>query len=811
MKETLSLSIEGMTCGACAARIERRLNAIEGVSATVNLVAERARVEAPTGLPPGRLVAEIEALGYRAALAQGDPRRQVADEAVAAARRRTRSLGRRLVVAGVLFMPLCDASLAFSLAPALRFEGWRFLLVTLAAPVVTWAAWPFYQAALRHLRRGVATMDTLVSVGVLSSTGWSLASLFGGHLATNGHSMVWLLTHHAAGAAYLDVAGGVTTFVLAGRWFEARAQQRGAEALATLARRGAKAVAVLEPDGSERHRLVADLEVGQRFVVRPGEKVATDGLVVAGSSALDRSLVTGEASPVEVATGSEVVGGSVCLTGRVVVEATAVGAQSQLGHMLALVERAQNDKAQVQRLADRVAGVFVPAVLVVALGTLAGWLVAGHGAVTAANAALSVLVVACPCALGLATPAALVVASTTGARRGIFFKSYGALEACRDIDTVVFDKTGTITDGAMGLTGVACAEGVVQDELLGLCGALEAASEHPVARALVEAAQAAGPLEEVTAFEALPGAGARGVVGGRLVEVKAAARTLSPRLEARRRDWASRGMTVVAVEADGFVLGLLAVADAPRPSARPAVAALAALGLRCVLLSGDTEGSARAVAAAVGIDEVVAGSNPVAKAATIEALQAGGASVAMVGDGVNDAPALATAHLGLALGSGTDVAIEAADLVVVRDDLRVVPDAVALARATLRTIRRNLVWAFAYNVVAIPVAVAGLLNPLVAAAAMALSSGFVVWSSSRLARGAPGSQAGGARAPRSNLKAERSGRPTSRFGQDLGQAAGERLRGGQVEGLVGAVGVAFRPEHAGGEELGVVEAGLEGR
>ncbi len=753
---SLSVVVGGMTCGACAARIERRLNALDGVRARVNFATERATIDAPTTVSTRELLAAIESLGYTAELFGTDRHDTpvapglapppssdtgsvtAALSAVDVARdldRRVRSLRRRLVIAAVLFMPLCDTSIAFSLFPAVRFPGWQWLLLALTAPVVSWAAWPFHQAALRHARHRSFTMDTLVSLGVITASAWSFYAMFFEDTGRGGGSVASMLTHHSGGSIYLDVAAGVTTFLLAGRYFEARSRQRSGDALRSLAALGAKDVSVLDDDGTE-HRLPAGtLRPGMRFVVRPGEKIATDGDVEEGASAVDKSLMTGESEPVDAGPSDMVIGGTVCLTGRLVVRATSVGAHTQLGRMLELVERAQNDKAAVQRLADRISAVFVPVVILLALGTLAGWLLAGATSLVAFNSALSVLIIACPCALGLATPAALFVASGAGARQGIFFKGYSALEASRAVTTVVLDKTGTVTEGRMAVVDVACAHGIGDAELLRLAGSLEAASEHPVARAIALAGSARGELGAVTSFVAVPGLGATGIVDGHEVSVGRArlgVEPLSDGLRARCDEWERAGRTAVVVRRDGQPVGALAVADAVRPSAIAAVTALRALGLHCILLSGDNAPTVRSVGAAIGVDDVVAGALPAEKVDLIRSLQAQGRSVAMVGDCVNDAPALATADLGLAVGSGTDVAIDAADLIVVRDDLRVVASAIELARRTLRTIRSNLVWAFAYNVVAIPIAAFGFLDPLIAGGAMALSSGFVVWNSSRL-------------------------------------------------------------------------------
>jgi P-type Cu+ transporter len=731
------LAVGGMTCGACAARIEQRLNGIDGVAATVNYATERATVKAPGTVTVDRLISEIQSAGYEAEPSYRDPQ-QVA-LADPEAERRVRSLRRRLLVSATLFMPLCEVSIAFSLVPSQRFPGWQWLLVALAAPVVTWAAWPFYQTALRAARHRMSTMDTLVSLGVLSATAWSLYSMFFRDTHEAHQSVYFLLVHHSGGAIYLDVAAGVTTFVLAGRYFEARSRQRSGSALRNLATIAAKEVSVLDAAGTERRLPVTELRVGDRFVVRPGETVATDGTVLVGRTDIDRRVMTGESQPLEVAPGDSLFGGTISLTGRVVVEATKVGQDTQLAHMIRLVEHAQNEKASVQRLADRISSVFVPAVLFIALVTLLAWFLAGDSATVAFNAALSVLIIACPCALGLATPAALYVASGAGARQGIFLKSYQALEASKQVDTVLLDKTGTVTRGEMTLVEVDSVPGAGRTTLLRLAGALEQASEHPVARAIAAAARKeCGSLPQADTFVAQPGLGATGVVEGQRISVGRVAlgngSALSGSLAVRGAEWEARGRTVVIVRRDDTVLGVLAVDDMIRPSAPAAMSQFRALGLHRVLLTGDNEGTAHAVGRSVGADEVVAGALPADKVAVVRSLQEQGRRVAMVGDGVNDAPALATADLGMAIGSGTDVAINAADLIIVRDDLRTAAAAISLARRTLTTIRGNLAWAFLYNLVAIPIAAGGFLNPLIAAAAMALSSGFVVWNSSRLRR-----------------------------------------------------------------------------
>jgi P-type Cu+ transporter len=751
----VTLSVGGMTCGACVARVERALNRLDGVAARVNYATERATVMLPVDLPVQHLLDQVTAAGYTAELI--GPDLHTADSGVEDLERRVRSLRRRLFVAAALFMPLCDLSIAFSVFPILRFPGWQWLMVALAAPVVSWAAWPFYQAAVRNARHGATTMDTLVSLGIVAATGWSLYAMFG--LDAGAHtSLLFGLGRGSGGGIYLDVPAGVTTFLLAGRYFEAWSKRRSGDALRALAAVAASDVNVLGADGGERRCPVAQLVVGERFVVRPGETVATDGEIVSGQAAIDRSVMTGESQPVDVGPGDTVLGGTISLTGRLVVRAQKVGRETQLGHMLRLVEHAQNEKAAVQQLADRVSSVFVPTVLALALGTLIAWRLTGNPASAAISAGLSVLIVACPCALGLATPAALLVASWTGAREGIFFKGYTALEASRRIDTVVLDKTGTLTEGQMTLCDLQAVAGVDQRELMRLAGALERASEHPVARAVSAAAEHwVQELPEVDVFVALPGTGARGRVEGHDLYIGRAnagghasggqdpgGQLPSSHLEAlpadlsqRLSEWEGLGRTVVVVRRDGAAIGALALADEIRASAADAVSALHALGLRCILLTGDNDTTARAVGESIGIDEVIAGALPAEKVAVIRRLQREGHCVAMVGDGVNDAPALAAADLGLAVGSGADAAINAAEVIVVRDDLRVVAAAIKLARRTLKTIKGNLAWAFLYNLAAIPVAALGLLDPLVAGAAMGLSSSFVVWNSSRLRRIAP--------------------------------------------------------------------------
>ncbi len=646
----------------------------------------------------------------------------------------------------VFFIPLTDLSLMLSLVPSLRFPGWQWLLVACTAPVALWCAWPFHRAALKNARHGTATMDTLVSLGVIAACGWSVYAMFVLDRGGQGGSLWERLIHDSGGGIYLETAATVTTFLLAGRVYEARARRIASQAMRDLAASAAREVCLLDPDGAERLVPASLLRPGMRFVVRPGETIAADGAVEFGQTAVDRSAMTGEPVPGEAGEGDPVTGGTIVLTGRIVVRAVKTGADTQLARLIRLVEDAQAEKAAIQRVADRVSGVFVPAVLACAAATLAGWLLAGSPASSAFSAGLAVLIIACPCALGLATPAALVAASGRGAANGIFVKGYQALESSRAVDVVVLDKTGTVTTGQMSLAGVCPADGVSRAELLRCAGAVEQASEHAVAAAITAAAltEAAltglGPLPQADGFKALPGLGARGTVEGREVLVgrerlfAGQDLTVPADLARQCREWEQAGRTAVLAGWDGAARGAIAVADTVKPSAAPAVAELRALGLRPILLTGDNETAARAVAAAVGIDEVIAGTLPADKAAVITGLRADGYRVAMVGDGVNDGPALAAADLGLALGSGTDVAISAADMILLRDDLLTVPDAIGLARAAFRTIRRNLAWAFGYNAAAIPLAALGYLNPVIASAAMTLSSLFVVASSLRLQR-----------------------------------------------------------------------------
>jgi P-type Cu+ transporter len=727
--QQVELEITGMTCASCANRIERKLNKLDGVQATVNYATEKARVEFADGVSTDTLLETVASAGYSATL----PAPPGADADVPELDP-TRPLRDRLVISALLGLPV----LVLSMAPPLQFEYWQWLVLTLASPVVVWGGWPFHKAAWTNLRHGAATMDTLISVGTGAAFLWSLWTLFVGDAGMPGMQMDFTFAvDRGAGASeiYLEVAAVVTVFLLAGRYFEARAKRRAGAALEALLELGAKDVGVLR-DGVETRVPVEQLAVGDLFVVRPGEKVATDGEVVEGSSAVDASMLTGESVPVEVRPGDTVVGATVNAGGRLVVRASRIGSDTQLAQMARMVTEAQNGKAQVQRLADRVSGVFVPLVIALAAGTLGFWLGTGNGSTLAFTAAVAVLIIACPCALGLATPTALLVGTGRGAQLGILIKGPEVLESTRRVDTVVLDKTGTVTSGRMSLVDVVPADGEDAGEVLRVVGALEAGSEHPIARAVAEGAGSG--LPPVQEFANLEGLGVQGVVEGRAV-VAGRPRLLAdwglhlpPALETALSEAQAAGRTAVVAGWAGRVRGLLVVADTVKPTSAEAVQQLRALGLRPVLLTGDNDPAARAVAAQVGIGEVISEVLPAEKVDAVKRLQGQGRVVAMVGDGVNDAAALATADLGLAMGTGTDVAIEASDLTLVRGDLRAVADALRLSRRTLRTIKGNLFWAFAYNVAALPLAAAGFLNPLIAGAAMAFSSVFVVANSLRL-------------------------------------------------------------------------------
>ncbi|WP_329463826.1 heavy metal translocating P-type ATPase [Streptomyces sp. NBC_01431] len=741
----VELAIGGMTCASCAARIEKKLNRMDGVDATVNYATEKAKVTFREDVSVADLIATVEATGYTAtppapapALVpaapdgSGQPEPEAADE--------LRTLRQRLTTAVALAVPV----IAMSMIPALQFQYWQWLSFTLTAPVVTYAAWPFHRAAWTNARHGAATMDTLISVGTSAAFLWSVWALFFGTAGMPGMTHPFELTisrSDGAGNIYLEAAAGVTAFILAGRYFEARSKRKAGAALKALLELGAKDVTVIRPDGSEVTIPTAELTVGDRFLVRPGEKIATDGTVVEGSSAVDASMLTGESVPVEVTPGDAVTGATLNAGGRLVVEASRVGSDTQLARMARLVEDAQNGKAAAQRLADKISAVFVPVVIGLALATLGGWLATGSGLTAAFTAAVAVLIIACPCALGLATPTALMVGTGRGAQLGILIKGPEVLETTRKVDTIVLDKTGTVTTGRMTLLAVHTADGTDESEVLRLAGALEHSSEHPIARAVADGAAAkVGTLPVPENFANVAGLGVQGVVDGHAVLVGREqllaewAMELTPALKSAKAEAEAAGRTAIAVAWDGEARAVLEVADAIKETSAEAIRRLRALGLTPILLTGDNKAVAEAVAAEVGIERVYAEVMPQDKVEVVKSLQAAGRSVAMVGDGVNDAAALAQADLGLAMGTGTDAAIEAGDLTLVRGDLRAAADAIRLARKTLATIKSNLFWAFAYNVAALPLAASGLLNPMIAGAAMAFSSVFVVANSLRLRR-----------------------------------------------------------------------------
>ena len=750
----LQIPIEGMTCASCAGRVEKRIGELEGVEeCAVNFATEQASVKFdPVRVGAEQLAGAVQAAGYRAR----DPVSPAREEARAPGRDHSgagepagderdhgqsdlESLRHRLIVSGLFSIPI----LLMATIPPLQFDYWQWLSLQLATPVVLWGGWPIHQAAWRNLKHGALTMDTLISLGTLVAWGWSLVALFFLGAGEPGMTMDFRLLPESGGetAIYFEVAALVTTFILAGRYFEGRAKRRAGAALRALLELGAKDVAVLDEDGGERRIPTEKLSIGQRFLVRPGEKVATDGVVVEGRSAVDESLLTGESVPVEVGPGDRVTGATVNAGGRLLVEAQRVGSDTALAQIGRLVTEAQSGKAPMQRLADRISGIFVPIVIAIALATLAYWLLDGAGSDYAITAAVAVLIIACPCALGLATPTALLVGTGRGAQLGLLIKGPEVLESTRSVDTVVLDKTGTITTGTMTLQDIIAAPGGSPDQALRLAGALEDSSEHPIAAAIAAASRERhGVPARSQGFRNLEGLGVEGTVEGhdllvgRISLMESRSLDMPAELSQAAGRAESRGRTVVAAGWDGRVRALFAVADAVKPTSAEAIRRLQGLGLRPVLLTGDNRATAEAVAANVGIDEVTAEVRPADKTEIVRRLQSEGRVVAMVGDGVNDAPALAQADLGLAIGTGTDVAIEASDLTLVSGDLRAAPDAIRLARRTLTTIKSNLFWAFAYNVAAIPLAAAGFLNPMLAGAAMALSSIFVVTNSLRLRR-----------------------------------------------------------------------------
>ena len=735
----VELEIGGMTCASCAMRIEKKLNTLDGVTATVNYATEKAKVMVPDGYDPALLIAEVEKTGYTAAMPapKGAKGAGAADAERGDSDPELRSLRNRLIGSIVLTVPV----IAMAMIPALQFTSWQWASLALAAPVIVWAAWPFHRAAWMNLKHGAATMDTLISMGTSAAFLWSLYALFFGTAGTPGMTHPFefsLAPSDGAANIYLEVGAGVTMFILAGRYFEKRSKKQAGAALRALLELGAKEVSVLR-GGVEGKIPVEELRVGDEFIVRPGEKIATDGVVVSGTSAIDASMLTGEAVPVEVADGDAVTGATTNVGGRLVVRATRIGSDTQLAQMAKLVEDAQTGKAEVQRLADRISGVFVPIVIVIAVAALGGWLGAGFPVTAAFTAAVAVLVIACPCALGLATPTALLVGTGRGAQLGILIKGPEVLESTRKVDTVVLDKTGTVTTGKMTLVDVVVEPGTDRAELLRLAGALEDASEHPIAQAIAKGAtQEVGALPSPEGFTNIVGKGVQGVVDGHAVLVGRASLLaewslqLSREVASSKADAEGEGKSVVAVGWDGQARGILIVADTVKPTSAEAIAQFTAIGLTPVLLTGDNEAVARRIAVEVGIDEVIADVLPKDKVDVVTRLQREGKVVAMIGDGVNDAPALAQADLGLAMGTGADVAIEASDITLVRGDLRSAVDAIRLSRTTLSTIKTNLFWAFAYNVAAIPVAALGMLNPMLAGAAMALSSVFVVGNSLRL-------------------------------------------------------------------------------
>ncbi len=730
--QEIELILGGMTCASCANRIEKKLNKLDGVEATVNYATEKARVYVPQNFDTEQLVQAVADAGYTATL-PAPPESEASDDPRDV---ELQSLRQRLIISTLLTVPV----IAMAMIPALQFTYWQWISLTLAAPVVVWGGWPFHKAAWQNLKHGTATMDTLVSIGTIAAFLWSLYALLFGTDGEPGmtHGFDFSIApSDGLNNIYLEAAAGVTMFILLGRYFEKKSKRQAGAALRALLELGAKNVAVLR-DGVEVQVPIEQLAAGDEFVVRPGEKIATDGVVVDGQSAIDASMLTGESVPVDVVTGDTVVGATVNTSGRLVVRATRVGSDTQLAQMAKLVEDAQTGKAEVQRLADRISGIFVPIVILIAAATLGGWLGAGFPASAAFTAAVAVLVIACPCALGLATPTALLVGTGRGAQMGILIKGPEVLESTRKVDTVVLDKTGTVTSGKMTLVGVVTEADVAEADLLFYAGSLEGASEHPIAQAIARGAGEDRPLATPEDFRNVEGKGVQGIVEGTAVVVGREslladwAMHVSPAVAQAKAQAESEGKTTVAVGWDGKARGILIVADTVKPSSAEAIARFKKMGLTPILLTGDNTAVAQQIAAEVGIDQVIAEVLPQEKVDVVRRLQSEGKIVAMVGDGVNDAPALAAADLGLAMGTGTDVAIEASDLTLVTGDLRSAVDAIRLSRKTLSTIKSNLFWAFAYNVAAIPIAALGMLNPMLAGAAMAFSSVFVVGNSLRL-------------------------------------------------------------------------------
>lgn len=735
----VDLNISGMSCAACAVRIERKLNKIPGLSATVNYATERALIQGDAADAAEVAISAVKRAGYDAQLRVADD-----DEWTArATATRISSLRRRLAVAAILTFPLCDLTLLLALVPSWRFPNWQLVCLLLSIPIVTWAAWPFHRATLLGLRQRTLSMDTLVSLGSTASFGWALYALIFGSPSGPGYWLGFGVTPEGADSIYLDVAAGMITFQLAGRYFEARSRRQAGDVLNALGRLAVKEVRRIHA-GIESIIPIGRLQAGDTFAVLPGERIGADGRIVVGRSSIDASSMTGESRPSDVGPGDMVVGGTISINGRIEVLAESVGSHTQLAQMAAIAEAAQQRKAKIQAFADRVSAVFIPIVIGIAIAVMMIWLLIGAEPRTAFGTGIAVLIIACPCSLGLATPTALMVGVGRGGQLGILIKGQDALEASGVIDTIVFDKTGTITKGELALSEVKALGDYTPGELLRLAGAVESGSEHAIAVAITAAARSDGDLTPATEFRSFPGMGATAMIDGRRVLVGSPrffaeeGLTYPAGVEAQIRALNAEGKTVVLISADGHLEGFIALTDTVKESAKRTVSDLKALGMRTIMLTGDAAGPASVVAREIGVDEVFSEMMPAQKSAAIQRLQAAGHNVAMVGDGVNDAAALATANLGLAMVQGTDIAMKSADIILVREDLSAVTDAVLLSRQTLRTIRVNLMWAFGYNIAAIPIAALGLLNPLIAAAAMAASSVFVISNSLRLRNFQPG-------------------------------------------------------------------------